>query len=69
MSNLMFSPSQLGALKKVTEKQKAQAKADTISMIIEVVGGVATGFSPVVGVVRMKQKESRAATSLPWKVR
>jgi hypothetical protein len=51
----MFSPSQLGALKKVTEKQKAQAKADTISMIIEVVGGVATGIITTVYSVKNEQ--------------
>jgi hypothetical protein len=55
MSNLMFSPSQLGALKKVAEKQKAQAKADAISMIIDVVGGVATGIITTVYSVQNEQ--------------
>lgn len=39
-----FTPKQLDGLKKVAKQQKLQAKADTISMIVEVVGGIATGI-------------------------
>ena len=42
--SISISSSQLGALKKVAKQQKLQAKADTISMIVEVVGGVASGI-------------------------
>tara|TARA_R110000868_G_scaffold101361_4_gene279103 strand:+ start:11012 stop:11458 length:447 start_codon:yes stop_codon:yes gene_type:complete len=41
---ISFSSSQLGALKKVAKQQKLQAKADAISMIVEVVGQVASGI-------------------------
>ena len=52
---ISFSSSQLGALKKVAKQQKLQAKADAISMIVEVVGQVATGIITTVYSVQNEQ--------------
>ena len=55
MATLMFSSSQLGALKKVAKQQNMKAKADAIGMIVEVVGSVASGIITTVYSVQNEQ--------------
>jgi len=64
--SIPFSSSQLGALKEVAQKQKAQAKADAISMIIDVVGGVATGIITTVYSVQNAQLRNRLEEQIQY---